>query len=151
MSAHTLTAGTATARRPRSPMTSFYAGAAIDLVLGLELMLFGGWFAALMLPDTPQILGLSTALLLRLAGGVLLLFAVDTFIVARSQGRLARFRPAVMAANWVGAALCLGLALLAAPVLSTVGVTLLVGLALIGAVVAMTQKRALRVAALASR
>lgn len=133
---------------PRSVSASrgrgaFYAGAAADIVLGLDLLLFGGWLAGLLLPGQPELFGLSTAALLRVVGAALLIAGLDTILLARSEGRLGRLLPAVPALNWAFAA-AMALVLVAGhAALSAVGAVLVAALGVGSVVLALLQQRAL--------
>lgn len=122
---------------------AFYAGAAVDILLGLDLLLFGGWIAGLLLPGAPELFGLSAAAVLRGLGLALLIVGADTILLARSEGRLGRLLPAIPALNWAFAA-ALALALIAGfDALSGAGAALVAALAAGSVVFALLQQRAL--------
>jgi len=95
----------------RKPLP-FYIGAFADTVVGVGLVAFAEVLARMILPDHPTILGIAVSSVLRFLGLFLLVFALDTVVVARSSGALARFRSWIVAANWAtvaSAVLVLGL------------------------------------------
>jgi len=130
-----------TAAGPRS-LRSFYVGAAIDLVLGLDLLLFGPALAALLMPGQAEVLGVASGTLLRVLGALLIVFALDTVWLARSPN-LRRYLPLVIAANWVWVAVSAVAIVAGYSVLSTVGVVAIAAAALIAAELAIFQRRAL--------
>ena len=128
------------AGRRRGP---FYLGGAIDVLLGLDLLLFGGWIAGAILPDQPQVFGVETATILRILGAALLVVGLDAIVLARSTGRLARLLPAMPALNWAFAAAMILVLALGYGQLSAFGVVAAVVLAAVGAGLAIAQSRAL--------
>lgn len=78
----------------------FHVGAIADVVVGLDLVAFSDPIARLILPHQPTILGFSCAAILQALGAFLILFAIETFVVVRAQGTLARFRSWIVVANW---------------------------------------------------
>lgn len=144
MTADTLSATAPGERRRRPTMRAFYIGAAIDLVLGIELLLFADWLAAALLPEQPQLLGLATPVLLRITGLVLLLIAVETVLMARSQGWLRPLLPSVVVLNWASVAACIILLAIGYQALSAFGLAVLTVLGGLGIVLALGQQRALR-------
>jgi hypothetical protein len=85
----------------------FYVGAAADVVVGLGLAVFAGEAAALLMPQQDAIGGFAAASVMRFLGVFLLLFALETVIVARASGAMARFRSWIVAANWATVAAAL--------------------------------------------
>lgn len=83
----------------------FHVGAFADTLVGLDLVIFAGDIARLLMPEQGTILGFATASVMRFLGAFLILFAIGTVLIARSQGRLARFLCWIVAANWTTVAL----------------------------------------------
>ena len=122
----------------------FHVGAIADVVVGLDLVAFSGAIAGLILPQQATILGFSSAAVLQALGLFLILFAIETVVVARAQGMLARFRSWIVVANWA----TVGLAALILAVwhgaLSAPGIAAVAIVATAVAVLAALQQRALR-------
>lgn len=83
----------------------FHLGAFANVVVGLDLVLFADHIARLAIPHQATILGFDTASVMRGLGVILIVFAIETVVVARSHGALARLRSWVVAANWATVAL----------------------------------------------
>lgn len=132
----TIESGQANGRR------AFYIGAAIDFVLGLELLLFGPAAAALLLPEETHLLGIETGTLLRVLGAVLIVVAADTVLLARSA-RLQRYLKLVVAANWTWVAASAVAIVAGWSALSTFGIVAIAAVALVTAELAIFQRRAL--------
>ncbi|HEX7044014.1 MAG TPA: hypothetical protein VF203_05310 [Burkholderiales bacterium] len=130
-----------TAVRARS-LRSFYVGAAIDLLLGIDLLLFSPALAALLLPGQAEVLGVASGTLLRAFGVLLIVFALDTVWLARTQN-LRRYLPLVIAANWAWVAGSAVAIVAGYSVLSTAGIVAIAAVALITAELAIFQRRAL--------
>lgn len=113
-----LPTSTANARR----LAPFYIGAAADILIGLELALFGPAIAQLLMPAHEQVLGMPAGTLLRVLGVALIVFAIDTIIVARSRGKLAQFRSWIVKSNFATAAFAVMLLLAAHSAFSTFGI-----------------------------
>lgn len=126
---------------------AFYAAAVIDLLLGLDLILFAGWLAAQAAPAHPVVFGIETATLLRIAGVVLIVFAAETALAARSKGMFARMRPLIVATNWAFVAASVVGVLFLANALSGAAIALLLIVAAATAFLALGQQRSLRAAA----
>jgi hypothetical protein len=122
-------------------LAPFYLGAAADIVVGLELALFGPDVAQIMMPSLGSLLGADPGTVMRVLGVVLLVFAVDTILIARSKGRLARLRPWIARAN-LGSAALAGLLLAAYPAFSTVGVAAVAVIAVALGVIGLWQHKA---------
>ncbi|HEY8553304.1 MAG TPA: hypothetical protein VIL43_02050 [Burkholderiales bacterium] len=130
-----------TAVRARS-LRPFYVGAAIDLVLGLDLLLFGPALAAWLVPAQAEVLGVASGTLLRALGVLLIVFALETVWLARAPN-LRRYLSLAIAANWAWVAVS-ALAIVAGySVLSTAGVVAAAATALVAAELAIFQRRAL--------
>jgi len=115
-----------TAMRPLAP---FHLGAAADIVVGLALALFGPDVAQRMLPTLQSLLGTEPGTVLRVLGIALIVFAVDTIVIARARGRLARLRPWIAKANLASAVLAGVLLLLAYPAFSPIGIAAVAAIA----------------------
>lgn len=124
-------------------MRPFYIAAGLDLLIGLDLLLFGPAVAELLLPGQKEIFGIASGTLLRGVGVVLILLAAETVWLARSRGRLRRFLSWIVAANWawvVGSVIAI---VAAYSVLSTFGVVAIAVLALVTTELALFQRRTL--------
>lgn len=124
-------------------MWAFHAGAAADVVVGLALTFFAGDAARLLLPEQPVILGLATASVMRFLGVFLILFALETVIVARSTGSMARFRSWIVAANWATVALALVVIAVWHAAFSAIGIAAVAVVAVSVGTFAALQRRAL--------
>ena len=129
----------ATAARSLAP---FYLGAAADIVVGLELALFGPNVAQFLMPTLESLLGAEPGTVLRVLGAALIVFAVDTILIARAQGRLVRLRPWIAKANLVSAALAALLLLAAYPAFSSVGIAAIAAIAVALAAIGVWQHKA---------
>ena len=121
----------------------FYVGAVADVAVGLALSLFAADIAHLLMPDQVTILGFATASVMRFLGVFLLLFALETVVVAWSQGAMATFRSWVVAANWATVAAAIVVLALWHSAFSAIGI---VAVAVVGVAVgtfAALQRRAL--------
>jgi len=116
-----LTQSLPAANATRSPLP-YYLGAAADFIVGLELALFGPQVARLAMPALDTLLGAEPGAVLRIVGVALLVFALDTVLIARSQGRLGRLRPWIARANLATAALGVIALLVAHAALSPIGI-----------------------------
>ncbi|MGH8631353.1 MAG: hypothetical protein ACREU7_11410 [Burkholderiales bacterium] len=128
---------------PGRGMWPFHLGAAADVVVGLALTFFAGDAARLVLPEHPLILGLATASVMRFLGVFLLLFALETVIVARSTGAMAKFRSWIVAANWATVALALVVIAMWHSAFSAVGIAAVAVVAVSVGTFAALQGRAL--------
>ena len=126
----------------RPGLTAFYVGAGFDLLLGLDLLLFGRAVAELVLPDHPELFGVETATLARGLGLALVVVALDGFLFARSA-RLRKLLPAIVALNWSWVAVSAVVLLFDSDVLSGAGVAIVLVVALLTAALGATQSRAL--------
>jgi hypothetical protein len=124
-------------------MWPFYVGAAADTVVGIALTAFSAEAAGLLLPEQAAILGLATASVIRFLGLFLILFALETVIVARATGTAARFRSWIVAANWATVALALLVLVLWHSALSTLGIAAVAAVAVSVGAFAALQHRAL--------
>lgn len=143
---------TATCTADRDPVLTpavwpFYLNAAIDAVLGLDLLLFAGWIAGLILPGDADIAGIAAPALLRGIGVVLLIAGVETAVMARSPARWRRGLWAIAGLNAAAAALLAADLLFAAGMLSAIGILLMIALAAGSLALAVLQIRALRAVA----
>jgi hypothetical protein len=121
----------------------FYVGAVADVAVGLALSLFAADIAHLLMPDQVTILGFATASVMRFLGVFLLLFALETVVVALSQGAMATFRSWVVAANWATVAAAIVVLALWHSAFSAIGIA---AVAVVGVAVgtfAALQRRAL--------
>lgn len=113
----------------------FLLGATMDVLLGLDLLLFAGPIMELSLvaPFDP--------LFLQVAGGVLLVYGIDMALVARSKGRMRRLLPLFMAANWAYVPVSVGAVLLFADHLTGLGVVLILATSVATGLLAVPQQR----------
>lgn len=119
----------------------FHLGALADCIAGLGLIAFSKAIAATLLPAHEQLLGFATPSVLQFIGVILILFALETLLVARTSGPLKRFRPAIIAINWATALAALALAVLAFSALPGITVAVLVSMGLALAALATLQRR----------
>lgn len=126
----------------RKPLP-FYIGAFADTVVGVGLITSAEFIAPMILPDHPTLLGIAVASVLRFLGLFLLAFALDTIVVARSNGALGRFRSWIVAANWATVALAVLVLGLWHGALSPLGIALVATIALAVGVFASLQQRAI--------
>ncbi len=126
----------------RTGLRAFYLGAGFDLLLGLDLLLFGRTISELVLPNHPELFGIATATLARGLGLALVVVAIDGFLFARSP-RLRKLLPAIVALNWSWVAVSAVVILFDADALSGAGVAIVIVVALLTAVLGATQSRAL--------
>lgn len=136
-------AGATTARRGGGRLTAFHVGGGLDLLLGADLLLFGGWVAETLLPGAPEALGFEAATAVRVVGALLMVVGVDTLLMARSTGRLRRLLPAVVWLNWAWVAGSVLLLLVAGSAFSGLGIAAVIAVALVVAALAVVQARAL--------
>jgi hypothetical protein len=111
-----------TARESSRSLWPFHAGAAADVAVGAGLLALAPQIAALILPSHAEVAGLATAAILRGLGVFLILFAVETVVVAKARGMLSRFRSWVVAANWATVALVAFILVTAGSAFSAIGV-----------------------------
>lgn len=123
--------------------TPFYIGAVADVVVGLDLAIFGPQIAQLILPDRATIFGFESASVLRFLGLFLILFAIETIVVARSQGTVGRFRSWIVAANWATVALAVVVLAAAHGAFSIVGIAAVITIAVAVGVFAFLQGRSI--------
>lgn len=126
----------------RTPLP-FYVGALADTGVGVGLVSFAEAIAPMILPDHATILGLSVSSVLRFLGLFLLVFALDTVVVARSSGALGRFRSWIVAANWATVAAAVLVLGLWHGSLSLLGIAAVTAIALAVGVFASLQQRAI--------
>src|SRR5690606_2167219 len=107
-----------------------------------DLLLFSPALAALLLPGQAEVLGVASGTLLRAFGVLLIVFALDTVWLARTQN-LRRYLPLVIAANWAWVAGSAVAIVAGYSVLSTAGIVAIAAVALITAELAIFQRRAL--------
>lgn len=139
----TMTDAGETARRGGASLTAFHVGGGLDLLLGADLLLFGGWVAEKLLPGAPEVLGFEAATVVRIVGALLMVVGADTLLMARSTGRLRRLLPAIVWLNWgwvAGSALLL---LAAGSAFSGLGIAAVIAVAVAVAALAVAQGRAL--------
>lgn len=127
----------------RSALLPFYAAAGLDMILGLDLMLFGGWAANILLPGVAEVAGLDTAVAIRILGAVMLLFGLEV-AAAAGIARLRRLLPIVVGMTWAGSAASLAAAAFWHQPLSAAGIAALLLIGVIAAGLAVAQGRALR-------
>jgi hypothetical protein len=121
----------------------FYFGAAADIAVGVALLLFSGPIAAVMMPDQSIISGFAAASILKFLGAFLIVFAIETIIVARPGGRFARFRSWIVAANWATVVLAGVVLVIGHSLFSALGVGLVAAIAVALTVVAYLQRQSL--------
>ena len=122
---------------------AFELAAALDLLVGLDLVLFGGWIAAWMLPGIETIAGIDAATLFRAVGGVLIAFGALGFAVTRALRSPALLWALLAGAElWVVASVA-EIALFAGS-FSGLGLAVMIGQAAIVAALAWAQFRTLR-------
>jgi hypothetical protein len=126
----------------RKPLP-FYVGAFADTVVGVGLVTFAEAMAPMILPDHPTILGIEVSSVLRFLGLFLLVFALDTVVVARAGGALGRFRSWIVAANWATVAAAVLVLGLWHGALSLLGIAMVAAIALAVGVFASLQQRAI--------
>ncbi len=121
----------------------FHVGAAADVLVGLDLVFFADYVAQLMMPEQATILGFATASVMRFLGVFLILFAIETVVVARSQGAMANFRTWIVAANWATVAMAVVVIAGWHAAFSAIGVAALAIIAVAVGIFAALQQRAL--------
>ncbi|MCC7548956.1 MAG: hypothetical protein IT532_14440 [Burkholderiales bacterium] len=119
----------------------FHLGAGADVLVGLELALFGPDVARLTMPALDTLLGADPGSVLRVLGLALIVFAIDTVLVARSHGRLGRLRAWIANANLATAALGALLLLAAHAALSPIGIAAVAAICVALAVIGAWQRR----------
>lgn len=122
----------------------FHVGAIADVVVGVDLIAFGDPVARLILPQQATILGFSCVTILQALGLFLVLFAIETIIVVRAQGNLARYRSWIVAANWATVVLATLILAVWHAAFSAVGIAAVTIVATALAVLAALQQRVLR-------
>ena len=127
---------------PRNPM-AFHIGAAADVLVGMGLTVFAGDVASLLLPQHAEILGIAAASVMRFLGLFLILFAIETVVVARSQGALGRFRSWIVGANWATVALAIVVIAAWHAALSMLGIAAVAAIAVAVGLFAFLQGRSL--------
>lgn len=133
-------------RRPafwRFPVP-FYIAAAIDALLGFDFIIAGNWIAAQAAPATPAVLGIATSTVVQILGLVLIVFAAETVLAARSSGLMRRLLPLIVGTNWAFVPLCVAFVVFAGSALSTAAIALLLIIAAVTGVLAHAQQRSLR-------
>jgi hypothetical protein len=120
----------------------FHVGATADVVVGAGLAVFASPAASLIMPAHAAVFGISTTAILRGLGIFLILFAMETVLVAR-EGALAGFRSWVVAANWATVALVLGLLVTANAAFSAIGIAAVAAVGMFVAAITVLQQRAL--------
>jgi len=135
-------------RRPQLP---FHLGAGLDLVLGLDLALFGDRVADLLLPGRAEIFGITAGTFMQALGIVLLLFAAETIVLARAKGGLRRFLPAIPILNGSWVAISLVVVTLWHDALSGAGIGIVLLVALLVGALAAAQGHSLRADPIAAR
>ena len=121
----------------------FNVGAAADVIVGLDLAFFADYVARLTMPEQATILGFTTASVMRFLGIFLILFAIETTLIARSQGALGRFRSWIVAANWVTVALAVVVIALWHAAFSAIGMAAAATIAVAVGIFAALQQRSL--------
>lgn len=122
----------------------FHVGAIADVVVGVNLIAFSEPIARLILPQQTTILGFSCVTILQALGLFLVLFAIETMIVVRAQGNLARYRSWIVAANWATVVLATLILAVWHAAFSAVGIAAVTIVATALAVLAALQQRVLR-------
>jgi hypothetical protein len=130
-------------RRGGANMTAFHVGGGLDLLLGADLLLFGGWVADKLLVDQAEVLGMEPATVIRIVGALLLAVGAETLLLARSTGRLRRLLPAIVWLNWAWVAASALLLAVAGSAFSGLGVAAVGAVAIVVAALAVAQGRAL--------
>lgn len=100
----------------------FYVGAAADIAVGLDLLVFAPDIAQRVLPGQATVFGFAAESVMRFLGAFLILFAAETILVARPRGGLARFRSWIVAANWATVALAIVVLALWHSLFSAIGI-----------------------------
>lgn len=121
----------------------FHVGAVADVLVGLDLVFFADYVAQLTMPEQATILGFATASVIRFLGVFLILFAIDTVLIARSQGTLGRFRSWIVAANWATVAMAVVVIVLWHAAFSAIGIAAVAGIGVAVAVLAFLQHRSI--------
>lgn len=121
----------------------FHAGAAADVAVGAGLVAFASPVANLIMPAHAEVLGISSAAILLGLGIFLILFALETVMVARATGVLAGFRSWIVGANWATVALVLLLLAAANSAFSGIGIAAVAGIGVFVATITVLQQRAL--------
>jgi hypothetical protein len=133
----------AAAPRAGRKLFAFELAAALDILVGLDLVLFGGWIAAWMLPGVETVAGIDTATLFRALGIGLIAFGALGFAVTRGTQRPAMLWALLIGAElWVVASV-VEIALFAGR-FSNLGLAVMIGQAVIVAALAWAQFRTLR-------
>ena len=133
-----------TANRESSrSMWAFHAGAAADVAVGMGLLAVASQIAPLILPTHPEVAGLATAAILRGLGLFLILFALETVVVAKARGMLSKFRSWVVAANWATVALVVVLLLAAGSAFSAIGIAAVAVVGVFVAGITLLQQKAI--------
>lgn len=121
----------------------FHVGAVADVLVGSDLVFFADYVAQLTMPEQATILGFATASVILFLGVFLILFAIDTVLIARSQGRLARFLSWIVAANWATVAMAVVVIALWHAAFSAIGIAAVAIIAVAVGIFAALQQRAL--------
>lgn len=133
----------ATAHASTRSMWPFHVGAAADVGVGVGLLALAPQIASLILPAHSEVAGLAIAAILRGLGLFLILFALETVVVARAQGTLSKFRSWVVAANWATVALVVVLLIAAGSAFSAIGVAAVAVVGVLVAGITVLQQKAI--------
>lgn len=121
----------------------FHVGAAADVAVGVGLLALAPQIGALILPAHSEVAGLAVTGILRALGLFLVLFALETVVVARASGMLARFRSWVVAANWATVGIVVILLAAAGSAFSAIGLAAVAVVGLFVAGITVLQQKAL--------
>jgi hypothetical protein len=130
-------------RESSRSMWPFHAGAAADVAVGAGLLALAPQIASLILPAHPEVAGLATAAILRGLGLFLILFALETVVVAKARGMLSKFRSWVVAANWATVALVVVVLVATGSAFSATGIAAVAVVGVVVAGITVLQQRAI--------
>lgn len=125
----------------------FYLGAAVDIVLGFDLLVFTDWIAGTILPGGTAIAGIALPAVLRGIGVVLLVIGLETAVMARNPVRWRQGLWVIAGLNVVAAASAIADLLFAVAMLSAAGIPVMVAVAAGCLGLTALQVRALRAGA----
>jgi hypothetical protein len=125
-----------------SALWPFHVGATADVVVGAGLAVFASPAALLIMPGHAEVLGIPASAILRGLGTFLVLFALETVLVAR-EGVLSRYRSWVVAANWATVALAVALLAAANFAFSAIGLAAIAMIGVFVAAITLLQQRVL--------
>ena len=134
---------TAAAHAHSRTLWAFHVGAAADAAVGAGLLALAPEIATLVLPAHAEVAGLAVSGILRGLGLFLVLFALETVVVARATGMLARFRSWVVGANWATVAIVAALIATAGSAFSVIGLAAVAFVGVFVAGITLLQQKAL--------